>query len=1420
MMFAALLMLMFMINDTNGELVVLRRYSLPEVGVANMTGQTECQVEYYVSLYSSLSRGINALSVEYLSNRTIAPSYPILASMIMSQPSNTSVQLFRFRVTYPLGTTNGLYINASTDLETTEIILPKLYCYKIPSTLTMKSSNITRYVEDATWVVEVLIDQDLDISGATITCSTLDVNSLQCTPVLPYPQSPSTDPIRLRVSLNPNMDGVQYAPNYSPLLSFSVVSTQAGSSNTYVLGVYGQLYTNPPPSKLVTLSVLNMYPQITPTVNVWEQYSSAIQIAVPYVGNTNNNQENYNLNNLEYFVNNKFLSVQMLQKVYSNDKYLTFYRPYVTPANQNVQNLLYQVTDTNSYSFFRQGGQTITPNVNVQGTYLSAPLASSGITPEFYFMVQMSVVMLNGTFLDSNLAVTAGTYSIDIPAPFGITTNNQTVLFKNSFIYPTGITNTFVTCAYKASVASKSFAAISPPPASSPVILNVRFLSFTGYSCLVQVDFETNSATGLQIIRVFDYVTMGVESIVRGNLTSGTAVTEINYNPTRLKTTTGGNNGVVVVDTSGASTIVNPGQFLNAIDDAVPSNLGILQLVLRPSDFTSIEFLPNNIDTSYGPTSVSMLFNLTQRYNTPDVIYNISIYLNQPSNAAVSLPLLPNGIISVLSYFDYRLWCNRVDFTLPQNLGNDTLYYFINQQSYSQTLFKVLGQSSQLKVKSNYLDKFPPMVLGFNLYTNQTGFVNSIITVQTNELVELGIEINISDLIVSDDNVRRGNGLDYGMISIGSDIDPIPRIFRLDQSTLIRGDMLEGTHRIKFTVNGSLCVSQTFAITKLYLVDRSGWSSSYPSSSKSNTLIDPFIRMSGIISYSFVQLACPDQQDVVPPTLTGVTVSPATINPFSKDRDISIIVNVADVGGPKFSLLPTATDHQPKVYLFNDRGKYVVLSPTTNALFPLGHGAGTYTYNTTLPYGFGGYSNLSISIHNVFDNSLNVASWSSADLKSLGYPFYIRTAGYPLDQQQWLELRYPVAPLARDGGSLMIVTSGPSLRDGADLVVKVDGLGLFNIMYTNPSLFAIQVNVKVPLTMTSVQVSLVSKSDTSIVRSTVLTVPVKDYVAPYTPPAVIPCPSSGCGGPSNGYCGDNGCDEPTVIIGTNNTDNLIYSIMSVYSIREIDTLTGTYQEYPLLKWTFTNNTNGNLTNSGLDSLNYQYTSNVSVPTDQTNTTFVNTTVTVTVQWFKNAQDIVFGNQLVSLPPSSTKINIGLSAYPFQSITNTLQVILDLSINIEGSDSDAACKGTELGLGNGDDQNDLQWIKLKAGESAVYARFIRSGIIDGRQSVIRNSVVEQSQSSGTRQFIGINVPYYTSDAQLDPDLSMLIDHDGDDYGCDNKPTLSKPQIAGIIVGGIVLILACSILLGWYIRKKYLIRISGGKIEMVTLGKSLN
>ncbi|EGG23084.1 EGF-like domain-containing protein [Cavenderia fasciculata] len=313
-----------------------------------------------------------------------------------------------------------------------------------------------------------------------------------------------------------------------------------------------------------------------------------------------------------------------------------------------------------------------------------------------------------------------------------------------------------------------------------------------------------------------------------------------------------------------------------------------------------------------------------------------------------------------------------------------------------------------------------------------------------------------------------------------------------------------------------------------------------------------------------------------------------------------------------------------------------------------------------------------------------------------------------------------------------------------------------------------------------------------------------------------------CNCSSNGVCGESGCvcndgySGPScsnVIIESNHTSGNDSSSLitggdlsgsiTVVGIREID-VDGNIVVFHLFQdWQsiVINDTNRNM--SGID---HSITFNNASSTVIYNTKIVNadiTNVTVYVQWFNKSTTIQYNNATVQIGDNTLKYSIGMTKYSFTNHLNTLQLVIKASIaadlNLQNvTDCDGNTKPQEMietSAGKATDLGSVQWIKIKANNTSFYGRFIKTGIIDSKSTVITNVFLtgfNDTNSQGTLiptndlndKFVALNIPNYKTDILLDPDFMVILDSNSDQNDqieCSSNGGLTTTKIIGIAIG---------------------------------------
>lgn len=131
-----------------------------------------------------------------------------------------------------------------------------------------------------------------------------------------------------------------------------------------------------------------------------------------------------------------------------------------------------------------------------------------------------------------------------------------------------------------------------------------------------------------------------------------------------------------------------------------------------------------------------------------------------------------------------------------------------------------------------------------------------------------------------------------------------------------------------------------------------------------------------------------------------------------------------------------------------------------------------------------------------------------------------------------------------------------------------------------------------------------------------------------------------------------------------------------------------------------------------------------------------------------------------------------------------------------------CSGKEFGDTTLDNSN---YIKLQVSSNSIYGRFLKRGIVDGETVTIANELLDSklnsiSNENNVQSYIGIVVGQYETSVIIDPDFSLLLDNQAVNSNSPNSicsssgSSLTKSQLAGIIVGSIVFFIVLVIIVG--------------------------
>ncbi|KYR00201.1 hypothetical protein DLAC_03359 [Tieghemostelium lacteum] len=796
------------------------------------------------------------------------------------------------------------------------------------------------------------------------------------------------------------------------------------------------------------------------------------------------------------------------------------------------------------------------------------------------------------------------------------------------------------------------------------------------------------------------------------------------------------------------------------------------------------EFEHNNIDLSVNGSENVLRFS----------------FLDLPTSPYVSMGILFDSNIYEYTRFygtyeESKMYYS-IKFRLPSRLLARNLDYFIQGTNFYLKNTDMLNvPNATLTVTSNWADRFPPMVTNVvTTATNGTGSIN------------LSWKLTIED---------EWNGFKDGMVSIVSDLDPFPRNFTI--TPISSNNIYLDTYNIQFDVSTADCVSQTFSIYYLTLTDTNGLTSD-----TDRQKFNPFLKISDTLDTTLA-ITCVSPVATTSPSLTSLNVVNTLPIDIGAD-DIPLEINFTTTD----TTLEISQRHTPFCYLTAPMFNRLIIQSEFVSFTDATKRAANWKCTTQIPYGFGaiainasGYP-LSLSIHGWANTGLGIGGVSSEDLVSFTNEITTVFNIIPIITDAKL------SPL--DAGKLKLDIFGRQLAMGYSSLTIYYEDGSSEILGTeftsNPYIKSLHVKANQGLANITLTYGVYITPPFQINTN----LPTETPEPTVTPDPVAQCKGTPlCGGPSNGVCTATGCQciDPwmgpscqsqviyiqNLTINTNNPtiDNnftvtlpdgeevSLQTLISVVQLNEYNIKGERSFNYIFDKWLFTNTT------SPSQAANYQeflY---------ETDIDSKNAHISVYVQHFSTEQVVSFAGQNMKMKPSTLKYKIFIDNYTFTSQINYLELVMMASIE-DTSNLNDVCSSTDFGPNN-DQTTQSDYVKLQVGKTSLFGRFISRGIIDGtRITNITNRIIDMDNEELAnvnyiaREYIGMRIPYFKTNATLDPDFSVLVDTlpvDKDDPNsmCDHKKSkgLSKSQIAGIIIG-CILFVASAITVALYFRYK--------------------
>eukprot|EP01133_Synstelium_polycarpum_P012978 gene12978-15254_t len=365
-----------------------------------------------------------------------------------------------------------------------------------------------------------------------------------------------------------------------------------------------------------------------------------------------------------------------------------------------------------------------------------------------------------------------------------------------------------------------------------------------------------------------------------------------------------------------------------------------------PSDFTHFEFEKRDCYVTNKSVDNHLYFNVT----------------NADTSFKPKLLLKPRDLKNYFGVdnlfegaWDRSRDMYNIPFTVPKNLFQGPLRYELITAMLlpSQSIAAQVGFNATLEITSEYADLLGPLITNVSSFIDPTSF---------------GWDIEIEDF---------PNGLASGQINVSSNYNPVPIVLDVN-NLLVTGDKYKGVYRVSLPIPKQGRSDQIFTFTA-YLKDTTFnvAEAGFANERIYNFNVHPFFKIFNTLSEAELKLhvPMPGYTDNDPPYLTSLTATPE-IDVGLMDRTVTVSFTVTDDGSG------VNAKNNPHVYISTLYDEHVGAEAFSVDFKGDTILQASYSCNITLPYGFGHFDQLFISVYGMFDNNLNTNGYSSLDLKS------------------------------------------------------------------------------------------------------------------------------------------------------------------------------------------------------------------------------------------------------------------------------------------------------------------------------------------------------------------------------------------------------------------------------------------------------
>ncbi|KAF2071215.1 hypothetical protein CYY_007467 [Polysphondylium violaceum] len=550
-------------------------------------------------------------------------------------------------------------------------------------------------------------------------------------------------------------------------------------------------------------------------------------------------------------------------------------------------------------------------------------------------------VLAKDVIISNPIQVSSKLGNLEIPFPFGIKKDGAKYNYVSDQIFPF-VLNSQNTV----SVNNKRFVQDAQVviPATSPLTQDVTAPSYSikskkSYDNFITYQLTiTDQTSGVYKIRCIntDQEFFAADTIISGSVTNG--VFEFTIDLARLVSSS--SKLILHVTDLYSNTNVYQGDSIY-LDDNLNYPFDLFSTKVYLKDIIDFEFNSNLFDTSFKAKKNSLFFNLI--------------------NGDTSFkPIIQLSGSTFIGSFDQVVQKYRIDFDLPFKPSVQVLDYqlvFPGSAFSFNSLQSHFGDVAIIKFINTDIDSYPPM---FSKIDYTTG-AQQVILSSSSENKQVGWRFTIVD---------KPNGFKFGNVTVKSNLNPKPKTYEFTTDKRVSGNSISGVYELKFEVSGA-SPSQEYMISSVILVDHNGVASYYP---PGENQLSPFMELEGY--YHSISVVTPRVVETVLPTLR-------TFNVLQIYRDsYRITFSVTDTGSR------ISDENPPIIYLIGYGGEKQEIVPTLDRITSSNT---VYNYEVTFNIDYLlAYHGCLISLYGIYDNDLNINGYSSLDLKSMGYTYYIK----------------------------------------------------------------------------------------------------------------------------------------------------------------------------------------------------------------------------------------------------------------------------------------------------------------------------------------------------------------------------------------------------------------------------------------------